>query len=165
MQTTLPFPQSSSFESLLPQLSPVIEISSLSNFIHIFVPQIFSMKACNLYNLDLLKTDFEISGLTSEVTCKFTTFFSVANPLILCAPPQMFVVAERTRSDLETSPTYSGFTTLKLKTSRQVKKLACRIFPSCIIFGYFSHLKLPCLAVAQSANPSIAPSSAQMTSE
>ena len=129
MQTTLPFPQSSSFESLLPQLSPVIEISSLSNFIHIFVPKIFSLKACNLCNLDLLKTDFEISRLTSEVTRKFTTFFSVANPLILWALPQMFVVAERTRSDLETSPTYSGVTTSKPKTSRQVTDLPAESFP------------------------------------
>ena len=64
------------------------------------------MKACNLFNLDLFKTDFEISGLTSEINCKFTTFFSVANPLILCAPPQIFIVAERTRSDLAISPTH-----------------------------------------------------------
>ena len=129
MQTTLPFSQSSSFESLLPQLSPVIEISSHSNLIHIFVPQIFSMKACNLCNLDLLKTDFEMSVLTSEANCKFTTFFSVANPLILCAPPQIFNVAERTRSDLAISPTHSGVTTSKPKTSRQVTNFPGESFP------------------------------------
>ena len=38
--------------------------------------------------------------LTSEANCKFTTFFSVENPLILCAPLQIFIVPERSRSDL-----------------------------------------------------------------
>ena len=79
-----------------------------------FCPKFFSMKACNLCNLDF-KTDFEISratsGLTLEANCKFATFFSVANPSILCAPPQ--VVAERTRTDLAMSQTRSGVTTSK----------------------------------------------------
>ena len=80
-----------------------------------FCPKIFSMKACNLCSLDLLKTDFEkcraTSGLTLEANCKFATFLNVANPLILCTPPQ--VVAERTRSDLAISQTRSGVTTSK----------------------------------------------------
>ena len=71
-------------------------------------------------NLDLLKTDFEksrtASGLTSEANFKFTTFFSVATPLILfCVPPQIFIVAERTRTDPAISPTRSGVTTSKPK--------------------------------------------------
>ena len=113
------------------------------------------------YNLDLLKTDFEISrstsGLTSEANFKFTTFFSVANPLILfCVPPQIFIVAERTRSDPAISPTRSGVTTSKPK--QDDKKQTC--LPnlsrtSCITYGYFSHLILPCVAVGQSANASI----------
>ena len=43
------------------------------------------------------------SGLTSKTKCKFTT--------LLCAPPQTFVVAGRTRSDLAISPFHSGVTT------------------------------------------------------
>ena len=88
----------------------------------------FSMEACNLCNLDLLKTGFEISDLTSEVTSKFT-FFSVANPLMLCARPQIFIVAERTRSYLAISPTRPGVTTSKPKTSRQVPHLPTESFP------------------------------------
>ena len=84
------------------------------------------MKACNL---DLLKTDFEISGLTSEVTSKLMTFFSVANPLMLCAPPQIFIVAERTKSALAISPANPGVTTSKPKTSRQVTHLPTESFP------------------------------------
>ena len=91
----------------------------------------FSIKACNLCNLDLLKPDFEISrttsGLTSEANCKFTIYFSVANPLVLCAPPQLLILTERTRSDLAISPTRSGVTTSKQKQAEKFK-LACRIF-------------------------------------
>ena len=43
------------------------------------------------------------SALTLVTNCKFTTFLSVTNPLILPAPPEIFIVAERTRSDLEIS--------------------------------------------------------------
>ena len=87
------------------------------------------MKAHNLCNLDLLKTDFEISGLTSEANCKFTTFFSVANSLRICAPPQIFIVAERTGSDLAISPTHSGVTMSKPKTSPQVTNLPVELIP------------------------------------
>ena len=97
------------------------------------------MKACKLYNLDLLKTDFELSrttsGLTLEANCKFTTYCSVANPLILCVPPQIFIVAERTRGDLvisltkrEFAPTHSGVNTSKPRTSREVTNLPAESF-------------------------------------
>ena len=121
----------------------------------------FSIKACNMCNLDLLKPDFEISrttsGLTSEANCKFTIYFSVANPLVLCAPPQLLIVTERTRSDVAISPTRSGVTTSNTQNKPESNKLACRVFSrsSCVPFGYFSHLKLPCVAVAQFANPSV----------
>ena len=93
----------------------------------------FSMKAYNFCNLDFLKTDFEISrttsGVTSEANCKFTTFFSVANPLILCAPPQIFIEAERTRSDLAISPTHYSVTMSNTQeTSRQVTNLPAESF-------------------------------------
>ena len=111
------------------------------------------MKACYLCNLDLFKTDFEISGLTSEANCKFTTFFRAANPLILWVPPQIFIVAGRTRGDLAISPTHSGVTTSKPKTSRKVTNLFAESFPFLVHnLWLFSHLKLPCVAVAQSAN-------------
>ena len=48
----------------------------------------------------VILTFLNISRTTSEANCKFTTFFSIANPLILCAPPQIFIVPERSRSDL-----------------------------------------------------------------
>ena len=84
-------------------------------------------------------------------------FFSAANPVILCAPPQISVVAGRTRSDLSISPTRSGVTTSNTQNKPESNKLACRVFSrsSCVPFGYFSHLKLPCVAVAQLPNPSI----------
>ena len=88
-----------------------------------FCPKMFSIKGCNLCNLDVLKTDFEISrttsGLTSEANCKLTIFFSVANPLVLCAPPQLLIVTERTRSDFAISPTRSGVTTSKQKQAEK----------------------------------------------
>ena len=96
------------------------------------------MKACYLCNLDLFKTDFEISGLTSEANCKFTTFLRAANPLILWAPPEIFIVAGRTRSDLAISPAHSGVTTSKPKTSRKVTNLFANLTRSwCITCGYF----------------------------
>ena len=112
------------------------------------------MKACNLCDLDFLKTDFEIfrttSGLTSEADCQFTTIFSVTNPLILCAPPQIFIVEEKSRSDLVISPTHSGVRQIPNKPTS--KKLFTRT-SSNITYGL-----LPCVAVAQSANPSRVPS-------
>ena len=70
---------------------------------------------------------------------------------------QIFILAERTRNDLPISPTHSGVTTSNTQNKPTSNKLARRIFSltSCITYGYFSHLKLPCVAVAQSANPSI----------
>ena len=55
------------------------------------------------------------------------TFFSVANALIFCAPPQIFIVAERTGSDLAIS---NSFRCHFVKNPKQVdtsNKLACRI--------------------------------------
>ena len=77
--------------------------------------------------------------------------------LILCAPPQISVEAGRTRSDLAISRTNSRVTTSNIQNKPESNKLACRVFSrtSCITYGYFSHLKLPCVAVAQLANPSI----------
>ena len=69
--------------------------------------------------LTFLKISRTTSGLTSEVNCKFTTFFSVANPLMLCAPPQIFIVAERTRSDLAISPTHVGVTTSNTQLAKK----------------------------------------------
>ena len=63
--------------------------------------------------------------------CKFTTFLSVTNPLILPAPPEIFIVAERTGSDLEISWTHSGVTTSntrnKPKSPQKSIKSAFRI--------------------------------------
>ena len=77
--STLPLSRSSYFESI--NLAAIIS-SNHSIVIHISVPQIFSMTACNLCNLDFLKslkTDFEVSrttsGLTWEANCKFMTFY------------------------------------------------------------------------------------------
>ena len=94
----------------------------------------FPMKACKLCNLDFLKTDFEItrttSGAASETNCKLTTFFNVANPLILCAPPQIFIEAERTRSDLAIYPTHYSVTMSNTQeTNRQVTSLPAEYFP------------------------------------
>ena len=130
---------------------------SLSKFYYTFLsPKCFPGRhVTQLCNLDFLKTDFEISrttsGLTSEANCKFTTFFGVANPLILWAPPQMFIEAEKTRSDFAISPTHFGVTTSNTQNKPTSNKLTntCRIFSrtSCITYGYFSHLKLPCVEV------------------
>ena len=79
--------------------------------------------------------DLEISritsGLTSETKCKFTT--------LLCAPPQIFVVAERNRIDLAISPTYSGVTASNIQNKPKSNRLGCRIFnrTSCLTYGYF----------------------------
>ena len=62
-------------------------------------PIFFSMKACKLCNLLISRYPALYFGNKLQVT----TFFSVANPLILCALPQIFIVAERTRSDLTIS--------------------------------------------------------------
>ena len=71
------------------------------------------------------------SALTLVTNCKFTTFLSVTNPLILPAPPEIFIVAERTRSDLEISWTHSGVTTSntrnKPKSPQKSIKSAFRI--------------------------------------
>ena len=95
------------------------------------------MRACILCYLDSLKTDFEVSTsrLTSGANCKFMTFFwffNVANPLILCAPPQIFIVTERTRSDLAISATHSG---VRQIPNKPTSKLFSRI--SCITYRYF----------------------------
>ena len=76
---------------------------------------------------------------------------------MLCASLQIFIVAERTRSDLAISPIDSGVTKSNTKNKPKSYKPACQIFfrTSCLTYGYFSHLKLPCVAVVQSANPSI----------
>ena len=68
---------------------------------------------------------------------------------ILRAPPQIFLVAEITRSDLAISPTHSGSLQTCLPNLSRT---------SCMTYGYFSHLKLSCVAVAQSANPAISES-------
>ena len=105
-QRNTPLPLSSSFESLLLQQSPVITLI----VIHISVPKLFSTKECNLCNLDFLKVISNNFRPHFESKLQVYTFFSVANPLILCAPPQIFIVAERTRSDLAISPIHSGVT-------------------------------------------------------
>ena len=70
---------------------------------------------------------------------------------------QIFILAERTRNDLPISPTHSGVTTSNTQNKPTSIKLGYRIFSltSCITYDYFSHLKLPCVEVAQSANPPI----------
>ena len=156
-QTTVPF-----------RITLAAIISSNRNLLTLKLYYTFLSPKCfpgrhvtQLCNLDFLKTDFEISrttsGLTSEANCKFPTFFGVANPFILWAPPQIFIEAEKTRSNLAISPTHFGVTTSNTQNKPTSNKLPCRIFPrtSCITYGYFSHLKLPCVEVAQSANPSI----------
>ena len=50
-----------------------------------------------------------------RLKCKFTT--------LLCAPPQIFVVAERTRSYLAISPTYSGVITSNTQNKPKVTYL------------------------------------------
>ena len=50
-----------------------------------------------------------------RLKCKFTT--------LLCAPPQIFVVAERTRSYLAISPTYSGVITSNTQNKPKVTSL------------------------------------------
>ena len=57
---------------------------------NIFLPQIKTTRA----DLEISRTT---SSLTPEKKWKFTT--------LLCAPPQIFAAAERTRSDLAISPT------------------------------------------------------------
>ena len=61
------------------------------------------------------------------------------------------------RSELATSPTHSGITTSNTQNKPKSNKLASRLFnrTSYITYYYFSHFKLPWVAGAQSANPSI----------
>ena len=63
-------------------------------------PTFFPWRHVTCVILTFLKISRTTSDLTSEANCKFTTFFNIANPLILCAPPQIFIVPERSRSDL-----------------------------------------------------------------
>ena len=60
------------------------------------------------------------SGMFRHVP-ECSVFRVLSTPLILCTPPQIFIVAERSRSDLAISPTHSGVNT-SVKYPKQAKK-------------------------------------------
>ena len=141
-QTTVPFPRSSSFESLLLQLSPVTEISwAPAQALYTFLsPKFFPWTQVTCVIFIYLRLISRYPASLRKQTESLRHSSASQNLLILCAPPQIFIVAKRTRSDLAISPTkrgalpslaptHFGVTTSKPKTSWQVTNLPAESFP------------------------------------